>query len=166
MNPPGFHEDQAGHASHEEIMSALFAHMVMQQSNMALMMMGRVPHPQSGQVIQDLEAAKMFIDQLEMLAHKTRGNLSKEEDQLLQQSLTSLRLGFVEQIEAGEGEDRGPTSAGPGQLRETEPDRISGAGPVGGPAAVEPAAPRVDPGSVAPSAPAAEESRKKFTKKY
>ena len=82
----------------EEIMSALFANMVIQNTNMALMFLGKVPHPQTGQPIKDLESAQMFIDQLEMLAYKTRGNLSGEEKQLIQQSLISLRMTFVEEL--------------------------------------------------------------------
>jgi hypothetical protein len=41
----------------------------------------------------------MFIDQLEMIAFKTQGNLDKDEDNLLQQSLMNLRLAFVEAVE-------------------------------------------------------------------
>src|SRR3954471_10370662 len=84
--------------SPEEIMSALFANMVIQNTNMALMFLGKVPHPQTGQTIKDLESAQMFIDQLEMLAYKTRGNLDQDEKRLLQESLISLRITFVEEL--------------------------------------------------------------------
>jgi hypothetical protein len=85
--------------SHDEIMSALFAHMVIQNTNMALLFLGKAPHPQTGEHIHDLEAARMFIDQLEMLEAKTKGNLSPEEQKLLQQSLMHLRMAFVEAVE-------------------------------------------------------------------
>jgi hypothetical protein len=90
-------EQAAGRAefSHEELQSALFAQLVMQQSNLAMMLLGKVPHPESGQPMRDLEAAKLFIDQLEMLEAKTKGNLNKEEDALLKQSLMALRMAFV-----------------------------------------------------------------------
>ena len=71
--------------SHEEIMSALFAHMVIQNTNMALMLLGQVPHPESGERLHDVEAARMFIDQLEMLEVKTKGNLTREEEKLLKE---------------------------------------------------------------------------------
>jgi len=93
--------------SPEERMSALFAQLVVQQANMATMLLGRVPHPESGKVIQDIEAARLFIDQLEMLEAKTKGNLTKEEAGLLKQSLMSLRLAFVEAV------DTPPQSAAP-----------------------------------------------------
>src|SRR5271169_1462508 len=86
-------------AGHDQVMSALFASMVMQNTNMALIFLGQAPNPQTGQAVQDLEHAKYFIDQLEMLAVKTKGNLDKQEDALLKQSLTHLRLAFVEAVE-------------------------------------------------------------------
>src|SRR3954466_7187347 len=88
----------SGEPSPQEIMSALFANMVIQNTNMALMFLGKVPHPQTGQPIKDLESAQMFIDQLEMIAYKTRGNLDQDEQQLLKQSLVSLRMSFVEEL--------------------------------------------------------------------
>jgi hypothetical protein len=80
--------------------TALFAQLVMQQSNLAMMLLGKVAHPETGQVIKDMEAARHFIDTLEMLEAKTRGNLSKEESALLKQSLMSLRMAFVQSVEA------------------------------------------------------------------
>src|SRR3954469_5836041 len=85
-------------ATPEQIMAAIFGNMILQISNMAAMFLGRVPHPQTGQPIKDLESAQMFIDQLEMLAYKTRNNLDNDEQQLLKQSLLSLRLSFVEEL--------------------------------------------------------------------
>src|SRR5438477_4403396 len=99
MNPENMTPaDMEGEPTPEEIMSALFANLVIQNTNMALMFLGKVPHPQTGQPIKDLESAQMFIDQLEMLAYKTRGNLDNDEQQLLKQSLVSLRMSFVEEL--------------------------------------------------------------------
>src|SRR3989454_12024356 len=86
-------------AGSEEMRSALFAHLVMQQSNMAMMLLGKVAHPETGKTVRDLEAAKLFIDQLEMLEAKTQGNLSTEEAAMLKQNLMALRLSFVEAVE-------------------------------------------------------------------
>lgn len=86
----------------EQMHSALFAQMVMQQSNLTLMMLGKTPHPETAQPVRDLEAAKLFIDQLEMLETKTKGNLSQQESALLKQSLMTLHLAFVEAVNAPE----------------------------------------------------------------
>ena len=44
----------------------------------------------------DLEAAAQLIDLLAMLEEKTRGNLSAEERQLLDQAIFELRMRYVE----------------------------------------------------------------------
>jgi hypothetical protein len=102
--------------SREDMMSALFAHMVTQQANLAMMLMGKVPHPESGKPVRDMEAAQLFIDQLEMLEAKTKGNLSKNEEALLKQSLMNLRLAFVEAVEQDESPPASST-----QKPESEP---------------------------------------------
>jgi uncharacterized protein DUF1844 len=130
----------------EEQMSFLFAQMVIQQSNMAMMLMGKVAHPETGQAQVDIEGARLFIDQLEMLEAKTKGNLSKEEESLLKQTLMSLRLTFVQAVESAPGVEVQPK-----------------------PPAAAPAQP-ASSGSAQSEAPAAapeeDEHRKKFTKKY
>src|SRR5215468_6476802 len=89
--------------------SALFAQLVMQQANMAMMLLGKVAHPETGGVLKDIEAARLFIDQLEMLEVKTQGNLSKEESSLLKQSLMNVRLAFVEAVESPSTQDQAQT---------------------------------------------------------
>ncbi len=101
MSDPKASPEEAAPSS-EEMQSALFAQLVIQQSNLAMMLMGKVPNPETGQATKDIEAARLFIDTLEMLEHKTRGNLTKEESALLKQSLMSLRLSFVEAVESPE----------------------------------------------------------------
>ena len=87
-------------APRDEQQAALFAQLVLQQANLAFMLMGQTAHPESGQMVKDIEAARHFIDTLEMLEAKTQGNLSKEESALLKQSLMNLRLAFVQAVEA------------------------------------------------------------------
>ena len=89
-----------GEISAAELQSALFGQLVMQQANLAFMLLGKTPHPETGKTVRDLDTAQMFISQLEMLEAKTKGNLSGDEQKLLQQSLMSLRLAFVEAVNA------------------------------------------------------------------
>jgi uncharacterized protein DUF1844 len=127
----------------EEILSALFAQMVAQQTDLAMMLLGRKPHPQAGDV-QDLESARLFIDQLEMLQVKTKGNLSREEELFLKQSLMALHMAYVE---AASAPAKTPAQA-PAAAPEANP-----------PAEAGPEA-KVDPGA------AESESKKKFSRKY
>jgi len=47
----------------------------------------------------DLPAARHAIDLLAMIAEKTRGNLSLEEQRLIENSLTEIRFRFVQVAE-------------------------------------------------------------------
>lgn len=63
----------------------------------AFIHLGDAPHPETGQAATpDLALAQQTIDVLAMLQEKTRGNLSTEEDALMNQLLRDLRLRFVE----------------------------------------------------------------------
>jgi len=125
--------------------TGLFAQLVMQQANMAMMLLGKVAHPETGKVVKDTDAAQFFIDQLEMLEAKTKGNLSKEESALLKQSLMSLRLAFVDAVDSFEPESPAPQKSEPQQT--PEEGRSTGA-------------------ASSPSAAPEDEHRKKFSKKY
>ena len=146
MNDPQPNEGTLAVPSQEEITSALFANMIIQQTNMALMLLSKVPHPETGETTEDLEAARLFIDQLEMLEVKTKGNLETREEKLLKQSLTALRMAFVETVNRQTSE---PATATPG---------ASADAPKQGEA---PSA-----GDQPHASKAEEESRKKFSKKY
>jgi hypothetical protein len=123
----------------EEHLSAVFATMVMQLTNMASMFMGKVPHPETKQPTVDLDTAQIFIDQLEMLEIKTKGNLGPEEQNILKQALTMVRMAFVEAVEATDKTVKQEEKAAPSDATQAEP-------------AAKPAE--------------TDESRKKFTKKY
>jgi hypothetical protein len=59
--------------------------------------LGDAADPHTGEMAQpNLEAAQHMIDILGLLEEKTRGNLSAEERQLLEQGLYELRMRFVE----------------------------------------------------------------------
>ena len=148
MNNPHVPEADPVSEGSEQMKTALFAHMVMQQSSMAMMLLGKTAHPETGKIVRDLEAAKLFIDLLDMLEFKTKGNLNQEEAALLKQSLMSLRMAFVEAVDS------------PSPQTESRPDHSSS--PTGSVPAPEPAKAEPAPGV----APTEEEHRKKFTKKY
>jgi hypothetical protein len=62
----------------------------------ALVALGQVPHPVTGQPQVHREQAKYLIDMLDVLRTKTQGNLTPGEQQLLESLLHQLRLVFVE----------------------------------------------------------------------
>lgn len=62
----------------------------------AAAMLGGMADPRTGQAFVDLEGAREVIDMLDALREKTRGNLSKADDDLLIEVLGSLKLTFME----------------------------------------------------------------------
>jgi len=126
-------------------MAQRFIEMVMMQAQNAAYALGQIPHPQTGEAPVNVELARLFIDQLIVLREKTRGNLSSEEQAILNNAISNLQMVFVEV-------SQGASAAGDGEAVEAEPP----------PAVKEPA-----PSAEAAPAPAGEEeSRKKFTKSY
>lgn len=128
-------------ATHSGEMTQRFIELVMMQAQQAAMFLGHVPNPQTGKPEVNLEYARMFIDQIEMLQEKTRGNLSNEETQMLTSVLSDLRLAFLQ------------ASKNPA------------------PASSEPAVPatssvQASPSSDSPSVESEPESRKRFSKSY
>lgn len=129
--------------------AALFANLVVQNVSMAMIFLGRTPHPESGKTEVDLDHARLFIDTLEMLEAKTRGNLSKDEERFLKQNLMSLRMAYVDASNKAPAQ---PASA------------ASAASPADAPApGSAPATPEAKP---SPPPAQEEESHKKFSKKY
>lgn len=130
-------------------MTQRFIEFVLMHAQNAALFLGQIPNPKTGEPEVNLDLARMFIDQLEMVQEKTRGNLTNEEAKVLSNALSNLQMAYVE------------VAREPGIAR-----------PPGAPEA-EAAAPAEQPsaGTPEPSAPITStdpetESRKKFTKSY
>jgi hypothetical protein len=97
--PPRAAEEAAGPAA--PLPAPVFGDLVVLLGAQAGMCMGGPPpEPGAPPMPKDLEAARHFIDLLGVLAEKTKGNLTPDEDGLLREVLTGLRLQFVRAAEA------------------------------------------------------------------
>jgi hypothetical protein len=123
-------------------MSQRFVEFVMMQAQQASLFLGRIPSPQSGKTEILLEPAKLFIDHLEMIREKTRGNLTNEEKEILNSVLSDLEMAYVQAAHTA--------SASPA----TKPPAAS---------SDEPTAATASPGVASEEA---SESKKKFSKSY
>ena len=141
-------------------MTQRFIEFVMMHAQNAALFLGQIPNPKTGEPEINLDLARMFIDQLEMIQEKTRGNLTNEEAMVLRNALSNLQMAFVE-VSGGARPER----AHPG---EGAPDTVSPSEPQSAP--LQPAEPATSgtPEQAAPisSAEPEPESRKKFTKSY
>ena len=73
-----------------------FSAFLMSLSTEALVHLGEMPDPASGQQHRDLPMAQQLIDIIGMLRDKTRGNLDNDERSLLDAILFDLRMKYVE----------------------------------------------------------------------
>ncbi len=84
-------------AAKQQAAPADFLSIVESYAYQAMMFLGMVEHPQMpGKAIFEPAQAKFLIDCLLVLRDKTKGNLSKEEDEVLTQTLSGLQMSFVE----------------------------------------------------------------------
>jgi hypothetical protein len=80
-----------------------FTAFVLSLASTAAIHFGDLPDPQSGSPeAVNLEGAQQMIEILALLEQKTRGNLTAEERQVLEQVLYELRLRFVQAAAGGE----------------------------------------------------------------
>jgi hypothetical protein len=77
-------------------MTQRFIEFVMMHAQNAALFLGQIPNPKTGEPEINLDLARMFIDQLEMIQEKTRGNLTNEETMVLRNTLSNLQMAFVE----------------------------------------------------------------------
>jgi hypothetical protein len=93
-------------AAEHDAAAITFVGFVLSLAHTAAVHFGDVPDPVSGQTAQpNLPAAQQMIDILALLEEKTRGNLSAEERQLLEQIVYELRLRFVEISKQGPAQE-------------------------------------------------------------
>ena len=126
-------------------MTQIFIEFVMMQAQNAALFLGQIPNPRGGEPEVNLPLAKMFIDQLAVIAAKTHGNLNADEAKVLDSALSQLEAAFLDVASRTEGFHPGESLAPPP------------ASPAPAPAAVAPPAPEPAP---------VEEGRKRFTKSY
>jgi len=90
--PAGIPSDKEQHREVPEPSFRLFVTSLAMQAWIAL---GAIPNPATDKTEEDLTQAKFLIDSLEMLDKKTKGNLDKEEAEMLEHLLYELRMAYV-----------------------------------------------------------------------
>jgi hypothetical protein len=77
----------------------LFMQLIIQNQQIAMMSMGKIKNPVTDRIDRNLEHAKIYIDTLDMLLAKTKGNLSEYEEKFLTETLKDLKLNYVDEID-------------------------------------------------------------------
>ncbi|MEW6111937.1 MAG: DUF1844 domain-containing protein [Thermodesulfobacteriota bacterium] len=89
-------KERAGEAEDREAPPLTFIAFVITLANATLVHLGLVRNPDTGEANKDLSAARQTIDLIALLQEKTRGNLTPEEKQVIEETLYQLRMAFVE----------------------------------------------------------------------
>ena len=132
-------------------MTQRFIEFVMMHAQNAALFLGQIPNPKTGEPEINLDLARMFIDQLEMIQEKTRGNLTNEEAMVLRNALSNLQMAYVE------------ASRATGPQRPAQPEASE---PTPSQSAEQPASSVPEQSPSVASSESETESRKKFTKSY
>jgi len=75
---------------------ASFAHFISSLAMQALILLGQIPNPVTKKEEKNIPQARFIIDTINMLKEKTKGNLTKQEEELLTHILYDLRVKYVE----------------------------------------------------------------------
>jgi len=101
VTPPTGAEEAKSPAQPEEtrrrgpLPAASFLLLVEEYVTHILLALGAMPHPVTGKTMKDPELAKHYVDMLGVLAEKTKGNLTTEEQRVLDSALYEMRMTYV-----------------------------------------------------------------------
>ena len=81
--------------------AALLLQLVLGLQQAAMVALGKLMNPVTGKIERNLEAARNTIDTLGAIEARTRGNLESDEQRVLKQVLTELRMNYLDELKKG-----------------------------------------------------------------
>ncbi|HET6494782.1 MAG TPA: DUF1844 domain-containing protein [Thermoleophilia bacterium] len=108
--------------SQDELIRRQFIGFISLMANSAMQQLGKLANPFTGKIERNLPGAKATIDMIAMLQTKTKGNLSPEEQQVLDINLSNLRLNYVDEFKRKDAPTSTPAAAA-GSDEKTGPDK-------------------------------------------
>ncbi len=138
-------------------MTQVFVQFIMMQTQNTAHCLGQMPDPQTGKGYLNIPMARLLIDQLAVIRAKTAGNLTDEEQKIIDSALGDMEQAFEYVAARTEGFHPGESLA-----YDPESEEPMASAPAPEPPAPAPAAPV----AAAEPEPVPEESRKRFTKSY
>lgn len=92
--PPG----EEGSAQEGPLPEIDFTHFMFSLSTSALIQLGEIEDPFTQKLVKNLPLAKQTIDLIGMLQEKTKGNLTPEEEKVMEYVLYDLRMKYVKAV--------------------------------------------------------------------
>jgi hypothetical protein len=98
--------------SEEQQHQLLFMMLIQQHQQIGMMGLGKIKNPATDKIEKDLSSAKYAIDTLRMLQKFTEGNLPNELKDYMRQTLSTLQLNYVDEVNQKdtEGDQKTDTS--------------------------------------------------------
>ena len=112
--------DELKNLNEDQQKQLLFMMLIQQHQQIGMMGLGKIKNPATDKIERDLGSAKYAIDTLNALAEYTEGNLPRELKSYLDQSLTTLRLNYADEVKKGESSSK--TAEGDEQSSEAKED--------------------------------------------
>jgi hypothetical protein len=81
--------------SSDQSLPCSFSTLVLSMASSAVLSLGLEKNPHTGKIEKDLDVARFNIDMLALLKDKTKGNLTKEEQDFLDMVVSDLQMKFV-----------------------------------------------------------------------
>ena len=78
-----------------DIPEADFSFFITSLGLQASIALGNIPNPLTNRIEENIKQARLLIDTLAILKEKTKGNLSKDEETLLDNLLYELRMQYI-----------------------------------------------------------------------
>jgi len=83
--------------------AALFLQLVLGLQQSGMMALGKLMNPITRKIETNLEVARDTIDTLAAIEARTRGNLEPDEERVLRQVLTELRMNYLDTVKKSTG---------------------------------------------------------------
>lgn len=89
----------------------LLLHLVSTFTQSAWIAMGKLKNPATDKIERSLDGASLYIDLLDMIQRRMKGNLSDWEERFLDSTISNLKLNYMEEVKKDEEEQKEPAES-------------------------------------------------------
>jgi len=79
-----------------------FVQLIFSLKTSAIMQLGKIANPLTGKIERNLNEAKYTIDMLNMIKEKTKGNLTSDEQKIIDDAVFEMQMNYVDEVKKDE----------------------------------------------------------------
>ncbi len=83
-----------------------FVQLIFSLKTSAIMQLGKIANPLTGKIERNLNEAKYTIDMLNMIKEKTKGNLTSDEQKIIDDAVFELQMNYIDEVKKDEEEKK------------------------------------------------------------